>query len=225
MNKLITAVTNLDIERVKELFQKDPKWIGWSEKDGKNALHYLCGLNISNDPKKVEASFGILKLLLKSGVDINSVHNIPDKNCDFPATPLWYAYTRGRNEKIYTYLLKNGADPNHCMFAIAWYDDAKAAALFKKHGASIHDVSGKDNPFLASIGWRKFQMAEWFLKNGADVNFADEKGNTALFYAVKREYDAEHIKMLLKFGADPGKKNNDGISPKMLAKPNKQKIF
>lgn len=223
MNKFITAVTNLDVDSVKAFFQKDPKWISWSEKDGKNALHYLCGVNVSNDPQKIEGSFQLLKLLLKSGMDINSIHSIPDKDCAFPATPLWYAYTRGRNEKIYTYLLKNGANPDHCMFAITWYDDTKAAALFKKHNARIQDMNGKDNPFLAAIGWRKFKMVSWFLKNGADVNFADEKGNTALFYAVKREYDIEHIKLLLKFGADPDKKNKNGISPRMLAKPKKQK--
>ncbi len=55
------------------------------------------------------------------------------------------------------------------------------------------------------------------------MNFADEKGNTALFYAVKRQYEPERIRMLLKYGADPDKKNKNGVSPRMLAKPKKQK--
>lgn len=149
-------------------------------------------------------------------MDINSLHRIPDKNCDFPATPLWYAYTRGRNEKLYKFLLKNGANPDGCMFAIAWYDDAKAAELFKRHGAKITDESGQDTPFLAAFGWKKFAAAEWFLKNGADVNAPDEKGNTALFYAVKmrQKYEEKDIELLLKYGADINKENNEGISPK-----------
>jgi ankyrin repeat protein len=57
------------------------------------------------------------------------------------------------------------------------------------------------------------------------VNFADNKGNTALFYAVKRKYDSEQIEMLLKYGADANKKSKDGISPKMLAASNRKNIL
>ena len=157
-------------------------------------------------------------------MDINSTQRIPDKNCGFfPATPLWYAYTRGRNEKIFKYLLLNGANPNHCMFAIAWYDDAESAALFKKYGADIDDHSGPDTPFLAAFNWKKYKIAEWFLKNGADVNAADDKGNTALFYAVKRKLKEEQIQLLLKYSANINKKNNVGISPKELAESNRQR--
>src|SRR4051812_32056831 len=116
MNKFIKAIKTLDLNLIKELLEAEPKWIEWSEDNGKNALHYLCGLNISKDAQKAEMSLRILKLFLKSGMNINAVHNIADKDCGFPATPLWYAYTRGRNEKLFTYLLKNGADPNNCMF-------------------------------------------------------------------------------------------------------------
>ena len=92
-----------------------------------------------DDPAKAEAALAMLKLLLKSGMDIDSPHRIDEKTCEaFPATPLWYAYTRGRNEKLYKYLLKKGAEPNGCWWAIAWYDDIAAARVFLKHGADIH---------------------------------------------------------------------------------------
>lgn len=155
---------------------------------------------------------------------MNAVHRVPDPNCGFfPATPLWYAYTRGRNETLYKYLLKAGANPEHCMFAIAWYDDVKSAALFKKHGAAIDDGSGGDTPFLAALNWKKFMVAEWFLQHGANVNFADIKGNTALFYAVKRKYKTVHIQMLLQYGTDCQKENSEGVSPKKLAEQNHQR--
>ena len=223
MNKFIQAVKDLNLTSIKELLQKDSKWINWSEDDGKNALHYLCALDISKDQQKAETSLQILKLLLKNGMNINSIHKIAD-NCDgFPATPLWYAYTRGRNEKMVTYLLENGADPNNCMFAIAWFNDVKAADLFKKHGAEIEDANGRNTPFLGAFNWKKFDMAEWFLKNGANVNAVDNDGNTALFYAVKRKYKIEYIELLLQFGADFNNENKEGISPKKLAELNGQK--
>jgi hypothetical protein len=135
MNKFIQAVKDLDLDSIRELTRKDPKWFKWSEPTGKNALHYLCGLNVPEDPARADTSLSILKFLLAGEMDIDSIHRIPDKNCDFPATPLWYAYTRGRNEKLYNYLLKNGAKPDNCIWAIAWYDDVEAAKLFIKHGA------------------------------------------------------------------------------------------
>ena len=222
MNKFIQAIKDLNLASIKELLQKDSKWINWSEDNGKNALHYLCALDISKKQQTAEISLQILKLLLKSGMDINSIHNIPG-NCDnFPATPLWYAYTRGRNDKLFTYLLKSSANPNNCMFAIAWFNDVKAADLFKKYGAKIDNEDGRNTPFLAAFTWKKFDVGKWFLKNGANVNAFDNDGNTALFYAVKRKYKIENIELLLQFGADFNKENKEGISPKKLAELNRQ---
>jgi hypothetical protein len=94
MNKLIRAVKYSDLTSIEEMLQRESKWIKWPEDNGKNALHYLCGLDISKDPRKAEISLQILKLLLKRGMNINSIHEIPEGCGIFPATPLWYAYTR-----------------------------------------------------------------------------------------------------------------------------------
>src|SRR5438445_827692 len=128
MNKYIEAIKAVDLDKVKEMLQKEPKWLNWSEPAGKNALHYLCGVGPYKDSKKADTALKILKLLLKSGIDINSVHRVEEKGCDFfPATPLWYAYTRGRNEKLYKYLQKKGADPRHGGWPIACNDDIPPA--------------------------------------------------------------------------------------------------
>jgi hypothetical protein len=223
MNKFIQAVKSLDLPLLERIIQAEPKWITWAEEDGKNGLHYLGGVPIASHPEKADASLGILKLFLKNGIDINSVHLIKGECDDFPATPLWYAYTRGRNEKIWKYLLDQGANPENCMYAIAWYDDAEAAALFKQHGAGIEGNNNMDSAFFAAYNWKRYKVAEWFLQNGADVNFADANGNTALYYAVKSKLKNEQIEVLLRFGGDFNKKNNEGISPKMLAETNRQR--
>lgn len=213
MNKFITAIKNLDVDAVKE-FVTAPKWRSWSEPSGKNALHYLCG-NSSGDG---ESSLAILKLLLKSGLDINSVHRVEDENCDFfPATPLWYAYTRGRNEKLYKYLLKNGADTSNCWWAIAWYDDVAAAKLWLKHGAVIDERPSLNDLFLGAFQWKKMTFAKWLLEQGADVNAREPGGMTALTLAVKRK-DEDSIRWIVASGGDPDIQDEKGMTARKIAK-------
>lgn len=213
MNKFITAIKDLDVAAVKE-FLKESKWRSWSEPSGKNALHYLCGLGPSVDSVR---ALSILKLLLESGMDINSIHRIEEKNCDFfPATPLWYAYTRGRNEKLYKYLLKIGADPSNCWWAIAWYDDVDAAKLWLRHGGTIDKKPSLDDLFLGAFQWKKYAFARWTLERGANVNARGPGGLTALMLAVKRK-DEDAITMLISYGADADRESDNGLSARKLA--------
>ena len=59
-------------------------------------------------------------------------------------------------------------------------------------------------------------VKRWLLGLGADVNAADEKGNIALMIAVKRK-DEDAIGFLLDHGADPDRRNKDGISARNIA--------
>ena len=217
MNKFITAIKELDLEAVKEITAKDQKWLRWTDPKGRNALHFLGAVSVGDDSQKAEASVKIIKFLLSRGMDIDSVQHIPEPNCgQFPATPLWYAYTRGRNEKLYKYLLKQGANPDNCMWAIAWYDDVDAAKLFIKHGAKLGVNPRLNDLFLGAFAWRKYRFAEWLLNEGADVNAPGPGGNTALMFAVKRK-EEDTIRMLLRYGADPDREGEDGMSARKLA--------
>jgi hypothetical protein len=216
MNKFVTALKNLDLDAVTETIGKDPKWFKWTDPKGKNALHFLCGVVVGDDPEKAETSLKILKLLLAGGMDIDSIQQIEDKDCGFPATPLWYAYTRGRNEKLYKYLLKQGANTDNCWWAIAWYDDIPAAELWLEHGAKIDEKPSLDELFLGSFAWRKYAFAEWLLKKGADVNSPGPRGMTALMFAVKRK-EEDTVRLCLRYGADPDRESEDGMSARKLA--------
>lgn len=215
MNSYIKAITAFDQEAVAAALARDPKWLSWAEPSGKNALHYLCGTEAADGGKQASA-LKILKLLLKRGMDINSVHRIDDKNCIFPATPLWYAYTRGRNEILYRHLLRTGANPANCWWAIAWYDDVAAAKLWLKYGAVIDEKPTLDELFIGSVTWKKWEFAGWLLGMGASVDAADPAGITPLMVSVKRKDEAA-IKKLIAAGADPDQQNLKGESARDIA--------
>lgn len=217
MNSYIRAVTSFDLDSVAAALDSGPKWLSWSEPSGKNALHYLCGVNVADDQPAQAAALMVLKLLLKRGMNINSVHRIEDSRCEiFPATPLWYAYTRGRNPAVYKHLLKAGADPSNCWWAIGWYDDVQAAKLWIRHGAAITEKPSLDELYVGSMMWKKFDFADWLLTMGADVDARDPKGNTALITAVKRR-DENTIRRLIAAGADPGVRNDQGQCARDIA--------
>jgi ankyrin repeat protein len=218
MNQFIRAVVSLDYDNIKQQLKEQPSVINLSEKNGKTALHYLAGVPMVDDSSKQSTSLKIAKLLLEKGADINAVHKIEENDGYFPATPVWYAYTKGRNKTLYRYLLKSGGSPDNCMFAIAWNDDVAAAKIFKQYGAEISGAY-----FVGAYYWKKYTIAKWFLENGADVNYIGPEGYSALLLAVKRKDPLEKIEWLLKNNADINKENKDGLSPKKLAEKNKQK--
>ncbi len=55
------------------------------------------------------------------------------------ATPLWHAIAFGRNLPLARFLLSRGSDPNHCLFAAAYNDDAAAIRLLAQSGASLDE--------------------------------------------------------------------------------------
>jgi hypothetical protein len=219
MNKFVRAIKVLDLDAIKALVAADPSWLTWAEESGKNGLHYLTGIKTDSQEKQ-KVIVAITEFLLNSGMNINSIHQIPDERRFFPATPLWYSYTRGKNKPLYSFLLRSGANPENCMFAIAWNNDLGAAKQFMKHGALIDEAPGGVTPFLSAFLWKHFDIASWFLSNGAKVNFRDFAGNTALHYAILKKFKLDQIKLLLDYSADIHILNNEGVSPYQLAQKN-----
>jgi hypothetical protein len=157
---------------------------------------------------KAADSIRTAEILLQAGIDINQE---AFSEGEWKATPLWYSIAFGKNLALAKYLLNRGSDPNHCLWAAAYNDDAEAIRLLIRHGAK--DPSTKEaSVFLAAIYWNRFAAAEELLKHGADVNFQDAKKMTALHCVLKKGSDKKHIRMLLKYGARGDLKNGNGVS-------------
>jgi uncharacterized protein len=56
------------------------------------------------------------------------------------------------------------------------------------------------------------KIAEILVKNGADIDFQDNNGNTPLILAVKKK-DLELVTFVVLKGADVNLANNDGVTP------------
>lgn len=90
----------------------------------------------------------------------------------------------------------------------------------KKFIQTNRDKFFDDNPdkkFLNNLLKKASQidfpdMAKWALDNGADIQFADGRGNTPLYYAAKYQ-SPNTLKLLVKRDADLNYQNKDGVTP------------
>src|SRR5262249_38166625 len=212
--RLFQAIKALEGDAVAVLLQAQPALEGAKDERGRNALHFLCSL--PGVGGRMDRSLALAGYLLDRGFDINAPAFVEGP---FQATPLWYAVSRGRNLPLAALLLKKGSTPEYCLWSAAFHDDVKAIDLLVKHGASLDPVAEDETPFLSAIKWSHFAAAERLLRHGADVNFQNSKGMTALHFLLKKNSDGKHAEMLLRHGADPTLKNAEGTRPlDMVAK-------
>ena len=149
------------------------------------------------------------QVLLDAGLDVNRE---AFREGRWKATPLWYAISRGQNLTLARALLKAGANPNYCLWAAAFRDHVDAIRLLARSGAVIDDPASPKTPFLEAVQWSRFRAAETLLKLGADVNFQDDQGMTALHYMLKKSSDKKHVRMVIRYGARGDLKNAAGVT-------------
>ena len=133
-----------------------------------------------------------IKLLLKNGADINKLCML-----ETPQTPLAAAIfmaDNGISADMIKFLAENGADLNE-----------------------IFELSPETstNALNVSITVNRPDIADILLSNGADPDYCDPTGRTALVYAVMT--GSEILRVLLEHGANPNIPDKDGRTPLMLA--------
>ena len=170
--------------------------LGFRGERGRNWLHICCGQKLK--PGREKDSIATAKILIAHGFDISAPAFMEGT---WKATPVWFAIGRGQNLPLAEYLLKQGADPNHSLFAAAFNEDLAAIRLLVKYGADLEDVAEESTPFVGAVRWSKFGPAEAMLRLGADPNWRDKHGMTALHYMLKKGSDAKHVAMLVRHGA------------------------
>lgn len=197
---LIEAITKGDLAAVKDAIEKDPASVKSASRYGPQPLAYAVG----RGNKEMTA------LLLEKGADPNSALASAIEN---------------RNKEIVALLLDKGADPNldNQMYgygstmldrALAYNDNTEIAAMLVAKGADLEkrDREGKTLLMRRTTSGGSRTTLEWLLDKGAKVNARDDRGFSALDYAINNG-NADAISLMLDKGADVKARDENGRTP------------
>ena len=220
--RLFEAVKALDVDAVRAQLDAKPSLLTVRDRQDRNLLHLTCGVPTWDLEVSPSVAPRLAGLLLDRGLEVDAVYG-RDK-----CTALFESVARARNPTLASFLIKRGAKvanaPGGGLFAAGWWDDVENLELLLDHGARIDVVVGI-TPFLASWLWRKFEAAKALACRGANVNYQDKKGRTALLLGVEREYEPALLRWLVDHGASADISDRDGVSARSRASRKRDKRF
>jgi ankyrin repeat protein len=220
---MLPLVKEFRWREIQKGLDENPQLLSFRDKRGRNWVHVCCGVDVRGlSQSAVRSSIELARLLLERGLGIDDPAFTEE---NFKATPLWYTIAWGRNLELATYLLKRGCDPNHCLFAASWNNDIAALKLLIRNGAPLESEAEDSTPLLGAIQWSRFAAAEELLKSGANPNYQNSKGMTALHYMLKKDSDKKHFRMLLRYGARVDIPNKEGITAAQIMMRKKDPEF
>ena len=197
--RLTAEIRGFDVAAAIASLSEDPELLPHTDQRGRSWLHLVASVNLSEHPElDPAASIELAEYLIKLGLPINGA---AFSEGTWQATPLWYAVARGRNQPLANWLLNAGATPEHSLWAAAFRDDLPMLRLLIDHGAPLEAVAEGETPLLGAIKVSRFQSARVLLEAGADPNFVDGQGMTALHYMLKKSSDLSHFELLARHGA------------------------
>jgi len=179
-----------------------PALLDYRDERGRNWLHLCCMAR----PKAAAASVRTAEILLRD-YDVNAPAFVEGT---WKATPLWHAIAFGRNLPLAKFLLSRGSDPNHCLFAAAYNDDADAIRLLVQSGAELEEFVEGGTPLLHAIQYSRYAGAKALLEMGADPDAKDAKGRTALHRMLAKGTDTRYFRLFAEHGARGDIPDNGG---------------
>lgn len=219
---IIEAVKTLDLATTRRLLDAKPQLLTVTDRDGRDLLHLASSVDVDDLRQSSRSQVQFVKFLLDRGFAIDLP--VGRDKC----TPLFFAVARARNPALVKFLLEHGAKPANApgggLFAAGWWDDVASLKLLVGAGAPVDVVVGV-TPFLASWCWKRFAAAKALALHGADVNYQDAKGRTALHHGVEKEFDPALLAWLVKHGASPDVPDRLGATARAKASRKRDQRF
>lgn len=183
---LFDAAKRWDAAQVARLATDSPDLVKATDPRGRTALHLCAGRAVesANDPAK--AAIATATALLEAGADLDAVQEIADDGEIFPATPLWYAVARGKNLPLVKALLKAGANPDHCLWAAAWANDAAMIKALLKAGSRTELRFAGETPLVYAARLGREAVIPDLVRANASLAARDAKGMTPLDHALRK---------------------------------------
>ncbi|UII24009.1 ankyrin repeat domain-containing protein [Fulvivirga ligni] len=178
--------------------------------DGRNYLHWAA----------MGGSIELMKYLVERGVDVNMVD-------DHGYSVITFAATTGQaDERIYNYLLANGAnikDVNHdgansLLLLIPHLSDDQMIDYFIDHGLSLQDQDENgNNVFFYTAKTGNKDMMDILIEKGVDYKALGKKGANAIIAASqgtrRKTNDLNVFKYLESKGIAPNIITEEGVTP------------
>ena len=188
------AARGHDRERLRADLAARPDLLGARDERGRNWLHLCCGA-----PGEAAPAIATADLLLGLGLGLEDPAFTEG---EWKATPLWFAIAHGKNLALAEHLLTLGSTSRYCLFAAVWNEDRETIRLLLRHGAEVdEDSTPGETPLLGAVAWSKFGPAEELLEAGADPDFRNPKGDTALHLMLRKGSPIEAFRLFVRHGA------------------------
>ena len=196
--RLTACVKAFDTDAVVAGLKLRPGLLHYADERGRNWLHLCASIDARKRGLDPADAVPLAGALLDLGIDVNAAAFTEGT---WRATPLWYAISRGGNIDLARYLLTSGSTPEHCLWAAVYREDLDMIALLVDAGARIEAVAEEETPLLHAVKYSRFRGAQALLEAGADPDFRDLRGMTALHYMLKKNSDIGHFRTFAAYGA------------------------
>ncbi|MEO8369486.1 MAG: ankyrin repeat domain-containing protein [Candidatus Solibacter sp.] len=155
------------------------------------------------------------RALLRHGADPNSVFQTPYQGGTIPLSCIYAAAGLNNNVALTSLLLDAGANPNdgESVYHSTEHRDLACFRLLLARGASLE----RTNAVKHMLDREELEGLRLLLQAGADPNERNERGETALHWAVWRGRGASIIEALLTAGAQLDARREDGRTAYALA--------